>query len=73
MHEPLLLSLSLLLAITLFVMLGQRLRISTPIFLVISGLVLSLIPGIPQISVDPELIFLLFLPPLLYEAAWYMP
>ncbi len=73
MHESLLLSLALLLAVTLFVMLGQRLRISTPIFLVISGLVLSLIPGIPQISVDPELIFLLFLPPLLYEAAWYMP
>jgi CPA1 family monovalent cation:H+ antiporter len=72
MHETLLLSLALLLAITLFVMLGQRLHISTPIFLVISGLILSLFPGLPPISVDPELIFLLFLPPLLYEAAWYM-
>jgi CPA1 family monovalent cation:H+ antiporter len=53
-------------------MVGQRLRIPTPIFLVISGLGISLIPGIPTIDVDPELIFLIFLPPLLYEAAWFM-
>ncbi|GAB3695793.1 Na+/H+ antiporter [Spirosoma flavus] len=52
-------------------MIGQRLRIPTPIFLVLSGLVISLIPGIPEISVDPQLIFLIFLPPLLYEAAWF--
>ncbi|AKD55810.1 Na+/H+ antiporter [Spirosoma radiotolerans] len=71
MHQTLLLCLSLLLAISLFVMLGQRLRISAPIFLVISGLVVSLIPGVPRIVVDPELIFLIFLPPLLYEAAWF--
>jgi CPA1 family monovalent cation:H+ antiporter len=71
MHQALLLCLSLLLAVSLFVMVGQRLRISAPIFLVISGLGLSLIPGIPRISIDPDLIFLIFLPPLLYEAAWY--
>lgn len=53
-------------------MVGQRLRIPTPIFLVISGLIISLIPGIPPVDVDPELIFLIFLPPLLYEAAWFM-
>ena len=71
MHETLLLSLSLLLAVTVFVMVGQQLKISSPIFLVLSGLALSLIPGIPVLTIDPELIFLLFLPPLLYEAAWY--
>lgn len=72
MHQTLLLCLSLLLAVSLLVMVGQRLRIPTPIFLVVSGLAISLIPGIPHIKIDPELIFLIFLPPLLYEAAWFM-
>lgn len=71
MHQTLLLCLSLMLAVSLLVIIGQRLHISTPIFLVISGLVVSLIPGIPLIVIDPELIFLIFLPPLLYEAAWF--
>ncbi|WP_338876515.1 Na+/H+ antiporter [Spirosoma sp. SC4-14] len=71
MHQTLLLCLGLMLAVSLFVMLGQRLRISAPIFLVLSGLAVSLVPGIPQIAIDPELIFLIFLPPLLYEAAWF--
>lgn len=71
MHQTLLLCLSLLLAVSLLVIVGQRLRISTPIFLVLSGLAVSLIPGIPLIVIDPELIFLIFLPPLLYEAAWF--
>lgn len=70
-HEKLLLILSLLFVVFLLVMLGEKLRISYPIFLVISGLVISLIPGIPSINLDPELVFIIFLPPLLYEAAWY--
>ncbi|SFC90771.1 Na+/H+ antiporter [Spirosoma endophyticum] len=72
MHQTLLLCLALMLAVTLLVMVGQRLRIPVPIFLVLSGLAVSLVPGIPPIEVDPELIFLIFLPPLLYEAAWFM-
>ncbi|MBD2700280.1 Na+/H+ antiporter [Spirosoma sp. BT702] len=71
MHQTLLLCLSLMLIVSLLVMIGQRLRIPTPIFLVVSGLAISLVPGIPKIEVDPELIFLIFLPPLLYEAAWF--
>ncbi|MFD2573089.1 Na+/H+ antiporter [Spirosoma soli] len=72
MHQTLLLCLSLMVAVSLLVMIGQRLRIPTPIFLVLGGLALSLFPGIPQIEIDPDLIFLIFLPPLLYEAAWFM-
>ena len=71
-HQTLLFCLALLLAVSVLVMLGQRLRIPTPIFLVLSGLAISLIPGIPRIAIDPDLIFLIFLPPLLYEAAWSM-
>ena len=71
MHETLLLCLALLLAVSVFVILGQRLRVPTPIFLVLGGLAISFVPGIPRVEINPELIFLIFLPPLLYEAAWF--
>lgn len=71
MHHTLLLILGLLFAVILLVLLAQRIKIAYPIFLVIAGLGISFIPGIPQLHLDPELIFLIFLPPLLYEAAWY--
>ncbi|WP_128543387.1 Na+/H+ antiporter [Larkinella soli] len=71
MQETFLLCLSLVLGVSLLVMVGQRLRISYPIFLVLGGLAISFLPGIPPIAINPELIFLIFLPPLLYEAAWF--
>ena len=52
-------------------MLVQRIKIAYPIFLVLAGLGISLLPGVPVLKLDPEIIFLIFLPPLLYEAAWY--
>lgn len=70
-HENLLLIISLLFAVSMLVMLGQKLKISYPIFLVIGGLLISFIPGVPMIQMDPDMILTLFLPPLLYEAAWY--
>ena len=69
MHHNLLLILGLLFVVFLLVMLAQRIRIAYPIFLVIAGLGISFIPGVPHISLKPDLIFLIFLPPLLYEAA----
>lgn len=71
MHHALLYILVLLFAVFLLVMLAKRIRVAYPVFLVIAGLVISIIPGVPQLHLDPELIFLIFLPPLLYEAAWY--
>lgn len=71
MHEQLLLILGLLLVVMMLVMLAQRIRIAYPIFLVLAGLGISFIPGVPVLQLDPEIIFLIFLPPLLYEAAWY--
>lgn len=70
MHHTLLFVLTLLFAVILLVVLAGKLRIAYPIFLVVAGLVISLIPGAPKIHLDPDLIFLIFLPPLLYEAAW---
>jgi CPA1 family monovalent cation:H+ antiporter len=51
-------------------MLSAKIKIPYPIFLVIGGLMISLIPGIPHISLHPDFVFLIFLPPLLYAAAW---
>ncbi|MEO6849730.1 MAG: Na+/H+ antiporter [Mucilaginibacter sp.] len=71
LHSNLVLILGLLFGITLLVMLGQKLKIAFPVFLVVAGLIIGFIPGIPHIAIDPNLIFLIFLPPLLYEAAWF--
>ena len=69
-QDNLLLVLSLLFTITMLTMASTKLKISYPIFLVVGGLLISLVPGIPQISLHPDLVFLIFLPPLLYAAAW---
>ncbi|RZL12443.1 MAG: Na+/H+ antiporter, partial [Pedobacter sp.] len=61
----------LLLGVTLLVMVGQKIKISYPIFLVLAGLAIGFIPGMPNLKIDPNIVFLLFLPPLLYEAAWF--
>lgn len=71
MHEIVLLALGLLITMSLLATLAQRLRIPTPIFLVVGGLLVSLMPGVPRVALEPDLIFLVFLPPLLYEAAWF--
>ncbi|QJB40576.1 Na+/H+ antiporter [Chitinophaga oryzae] len=71
MHHSLLLVLTLLFVVFMLVMLGQRLKISYPIFLVLAGLGIGFIPGLPAMEIDPDMVFTIFLPPLLYEAAWY--
>lgn len=73
LHHQLLLVLSLLFAIGVLHIVSGRLGISYPILLVLGGLGISLVPGAPHVSLDPELVFLVFLPPLLYEAAWFTP
>jgi len=69
-HTAQLILLLLLLFITAFAALARRLKTPYPIVLVIAGLLLGVVPGIPRITLDPELIFLVVLPPLLYSAAW---
>ena len=46
-------------------------KVPYPIPLVLGGLVLWLIPGIPKIELDPDLVLLVFLPPLLYSSAFF--
>lgn len=61
----------LLVAVAGFVLLSHVLRVPYPVFLVIGGLAVSLIPGLPAIALPPDLVFLIFLPPLLYSAAFF--
>lgn len=60
----------LILIILGLVMLANRLRVAYPIMLVLGGVALSFFSAFSHITIDPEIVFLLFLPPLLYEAAW---
>jgi len=69
-HAAQLILLLLLLFVAAFAALARKLQTPYPIVLVIAGLLLSLVPGIPTITLDPDLIFLVVLPPLLYSAAW---
>ena len=70
MHTILPFFLAMIAAIVLLNMWATKLKIAYPILLVLAGLIISLIPGLPMVKVDPELIFFIFLPPLLFEAAW---
>ena len=65
--------LALLIAVAALVTIARRLGIAYPIFLVIGGLLLGLVPGTPRVEIDPDLIFLFVLPPLLYIAAFFTP
>lgn len=65
--------LALLIAVAALVTVARRLGVAYPIFLVIGGLLLGLVPGLPRVEIDPDLIFLLVLPPLLYTAAFFTP
>ncbi len=49
---------------------AEKFKISYPVLLVIVGLGIGLIPGLPSIELNPEIVFFIFLPPLLYAAAW---
>ncbi len=60
----------LLFGITFLGILSTKFKLPFPITLVLSGLAISLIPGLPIVSLNPEVVFLIFLPPLLYGAAW---
>ncbi|UIR54665.1 Na+/H+ antiporter [Sphingobacterium sp. SRCM116780] len=62
--------LSLIVLIIFLIMIGNKIKVAYPVLLVLAGLGISLIPGIPMLKINPELIFIIFLPPLLYEAAW---
>ncbi|WP_317038656.1 MULTISPECIES: cation:proton antiporter [unclassified Chryseobacterium] len=70
MHTLLPFFLAMIAVIVLLNMWATKLRIAYPILLVVGGLAISFIPGLPVVKIDPDMIFFIFLPPLLFEAAW---
>jgi CPA1 family monovalent cation:H+ antiporter len=72
MHEAevIELVLALLVVVILTVTVSRRIGVPFPILLVIGGVLLGLIPGLPDVTLAPELVFLLFLPPLLFAAGY---
>ena len=63
----------LLVAVALIVTLARRLNVPYPILLILGGLVLAAIPQVPDIELDPEIVLVIFLPPLIFAAAWQTP
>ncbi len=61
----------LLIAVLALVAFARKLVIPYPILLVIGGLILGLIPGVPTLRLDPDIVFLVFLPPILWSAAYF--
>jgi monovalent cation/hydrogen antiporter len=61
----------LLVAVAGLVLLADIARVPYPIFLVIGGLLLGFVPGVPEVVLAPDLVLLIFLPPLLYSAAFF--
>ena len=60
-----------LVGVAVLAIVARRIRVPYPILLTIGGVILALIPGLPEIHLEPELVFSLFLPPLIYPAAVY--
>ena len=61
----------LLTGVLVFMAIARRLTIPYPIFLVLGGLALTFVPRVPVVHLDPDLVFLVFLPPVLWAAAYF--
>ncbi len=64
-------TLLLLFLTTITVPWARRIGLPIEILLVIGSLILSLIPGLPPLMLNPEVVFMLFLPPILFAAAYF--
>jgi Na+/H+ antiporter len=60
----------LLIMVAVFAVVAHKLKVPYPIVLVLAGLAISFVPHMPRIPLEPSLVFLIFLPPLLYSSAW---
>jgi len=61
----------LLFVVVVLALLARRLKVAYPILFVIGGCLLGFVPGLPRIELKPEIVFLIFLPPLLFPAALF--
>jgi len=64
---------AMFLAVIVLHYIGQRLKLPAPVALIVGGALLAFAPGLPSIAIDPDLVLVLFLPPLLMDSAWVIP
>jgi CPA1 family monovalent cation:H+ antiporter len=62
----------LLVLVAGFAAIARRLKVPYPIVLVLAGLIISFFPRMPHVPLNPNVVFVVFLPPLLYASAWTM-
>lgn len=70
MVEEIEIILGLLVVAVGLVAVARKIQIPYPILLVVGGLLIGFVPGLPNIELEPDLVFLLFLPPILQLAAY---
>src|SRR3954453_5901575 len=70
MHDVELVLVCLLALVAAFALAGHMIGVPYPIVLVCGGLLLGFVPGLPPVELDPNLALVIFLPPLLYRAAY---
>src|SRR6266536_1355944 len=63
--------LTVLAAVALFLIVAYHSRVPYPILLVVGGAAIGFLPGVPDVQLDPDLVLVLVLPPLLYAAAFF--
>jgi Na+/H+ antiporter len=71
MHDVELVLVSLLVAVAVLGAAARAVNIPYPIVLVVGGLAMGFLPGLPDVELEPELVLVIFLPPLLYSAAFF--
>lgn len=59
-----------LLAVTVLAAFADRVNLPHAVVLLLGGLAVGFVPGTPEVRLDPEIIFLVFLPPIIYSAAF---
>lgn len=62
--------LGLLVAVSALALVARWVNVPYPIVLVVGGLLLALLPGLPRVELDPDVVFLIFLPPLIFAGGW---
>src|SRR5215813_10083461 len=62
---------ALLAAVLALATAARRVLIPYPIFLVLGGLVIGVLPRVPTLPLNPDLVFVIFLPPVLFSAAYF--
>ena len=65
--------LALLFALAVIAAIARLTRLPAPLVMIAGGVALSFVPGFERVHLDPEIFFLLFIPPLLYADGWLIP